>query len=127
MLDTPPTTSCEPGQLKTTTSCGLSEFQLSEDNVANNPAGTQGTQGLSQEQGIALLDTLLDFGQGVIETVVDVDQGSQTVTTNQGNTYTLQEALAIAQMQQQPQPTNWAPWVVGGGLGLVVILLLVRR
>ena len=48
---------------------------MSEDNVANNPAGTQGTQGLSQEQGIALLDTLLDFGQGVIETVVDVDQG----------------------------------------------------
>ena len=100
---------------------------MSEDNVANNPAGTQGTQGLSQEQGIALLDTLLDFGQGVIETVVDVDQGSQTVTTNQGNTYTLEEALAIAQMQRQPQPTNWAPWVVGGGLGLVVILLLVRR
>ena len=100
---------------------------MSEDNVANNPAGTQGTQGLSQEQGIALLDTLLDFGQGVIETVVDVDQGTQTVTTNQGNTYTLQEALAIAQMQQQQQPTNWAPWVVGGGLGLVVILLLVRR
>ena len=100
---------------------------MAEDNVAENPEATQGGAGLTHEQGLSLLDMFLDFGQGVAETVVTVDQGTQTVTTSQGNTYTLQEALTIAQMQQQPQTTNWAPWVVGGGLGLVVLLLLMRR
>jgi hypothetical protein len=94
-------------------------------NGDNQAAGAAATPA-PVDPALAVIGLLLDFGGGIAEKVIEVE--GEKVKTDKGNTYTLAEALAIAQAlappAAPPPKMDWTPIFVAGGLGLGLLLLL---
>ena len=93
-----------------------------QDNPARSPPATQ------TDPGLAILGMFLDFGGGVLEKAISIE--GDKVKTDKGNTYSLAEALALAQALAPPPPPpappafDWTPVVAVGGLAVVLLVLV---